>query len=150
MPFAFFVVRPGDSQAESELNDFVRSHRVLTVDRTLVESGGGGAWYLAVEFLDGEAKKDGGAKRSAPAIDYKEKLSEEVFGRFSQMRAIRKTMAAEDSVPVYALFSNAQLAEMAAHDLLSLALMKNVEGLGEKKMERYGETFLKLVLGNKS
>jgi superfamily II DNA helicase RecQ len=53
-------------------------------------------------------------------IDYREKLSPEDFDVFSKIREIRKQLAAADSVPVYTICTNEQLAQMVT-DILYFA-----------------------------
>ena len=46
-------------------------------------------------------------------IDYKEVLDEKTFALFSKLREKRKVLAEKDAVPVYSVFTNEQLAQMA-------------------------------------
>jgi superfamily II DNA helicase RecQ len=58
------------------------------------------------------------------------------------MREIRKRLAAEESLPAYAIFTDEELANLAKIEDLTLAKMKSVKGIGEKKIEKYGRSFL--------
>ena len=52
MPFRFFVIPIQDSgDAEAQLNGFLGSHRVLSVDRRWVEQGGQSFWSFCVDYL---------------------------------------------------------------------------------------------------
>ena len=67
-----------------EMNVFLRSKKIMQIERAFSESGA--AWSFCITYLEeGFTKSKGKAK-----IDYKEVLDAESFNRFSQMRVIRK------------------------------------------------------------
>ena len=68
----------GDVDAEEELNRFLRSHRVVSVQKQLVLEGGTAYWCFCVEYLLG-AKGTGEGAKGRSRVDYKEVLSEEDF-----------------------------------------------------------------------
>ena len=61
---------------------------------------------------------------------------------FDELRALRKRLADEQNVPAYVVFSDATLAEMAARRPATSAALLEVNGVGQAKLERYGEAFL--------
>ena len=61
------------------------------------------------------------------------------------LREKRREIARKDQVPPYIVFSDRTLAEMALLRPASLAAMKNVRGVGEMKLARYGEQFLSVI-----
>ena len=61
------------------------------------------------------------------------------------LRDKRLEIARRDAVPAYIVFSDRTLAEMALRRPLSLAAMAGVRGVGEMKLERYGEEFLAVI-----
>lgn len=63
-----------DGQAQEELNSFLRSKRVLAVEKVFVNNG----WSFCVEWLEG-GKAPATAKRGNPKVDYREILSVEDF-----------------------------------------------------------------------
>ena len=93
MQLRFFQIPVGgDDSASDELNRFLRTHRVLQVDRQLVSREGGASWAVCVEYLVGEAdeKKSRSSVSERKKIDYREVLSEEDFAVFARLRALRK------------------------------------------------------------
>ena len=48
-------------------------------------------------------------------------------------------------MPAYALFTNEQLAEMVKRRVSSLNAMKEIEGVGDARIEKYGAQFLALL-----
>ena len=61
------------------------------------------------------------------------------------LKALRFRLAQEAGVPAYVVFTNASLADMAAHRPLDMEEFLQVSGVGRVKAERYGEAFLKAI-----
>ena len=61
---------------------------------------------------------------------------------FDDLRALRKTLAIRDHVPPYMVFSDATLRDMCALHPQTLADMREVKGVGELKLQKYGQDFL--------
>jgi superfamily II DNA helicase RecQ len=110
----FFIIPVGDIEhSEVEVNRFLRSVRVVNMQRDFVDQGPNSFWSVAVEYLS--AAKSAGEKNrlKKSKIDYKQVLSPEDFALFAQLREWRKGEAAEIGVPVYTIFTNEQLAKIA-------------------------------------
>ncbi|SEH34369.1 HRDC domain-containing protein, partial [Selenomonas sp. KH1T6] len=67
-------------------------------------------------------------------------------GLFDKLRRLRKEIATREHVPPYVVFSDATLKDMCAVQPKTLDEMLEVKGIGEMKLERYGEEFLKCLL----
>jgi superfamily II DNA helicase RecQ len=135
--------------AEAEMNAFLRSHRVLTVKKEFVADGENSFWTFCVEFLESAPGGPGGASLSGrPKVDYKEVLKPEEFEVFSRLREWRKGVAEKEGVPVYVVFSNEQLAEMVRQRVASQEQLKQIEGVGEARVEKYGAAVLERLVFN--
>ena len=86
----------------------------------------------------------GGMGRSA-SIDYAQELPPDVFALFNALREMRKTLATNEGVKPFVVFTNAQLAEIARRWSESLAALRKVEGVGEARAERYGAAVLDVL-----
>ena len=64
---------------------------------------------------------------------------------FDALRGLRKRLADEQNVPAYVVFSDATLAEMAARRPGTSAELLEVNGVGQTKLERYGDAFLAVI-----
>ena len=64
---------------------------------------------------------------------------------FEALRARRRALAAEASVPPYVIFHDSTLREMAAAKPGSLQAMSQVSGVGAAKLERYGAAFVEVI-----
>jgi len=135
------------SEAEAEMNGFLRGHRVLAVQKEFVADGENSFWSVCVEYLDGTAAGTGGRTVGSrvPKVDYKEVLKPEEFELFSRLRDWRKAEAGKEGVPVYAVFTNEQLAQVVQKKINTKAGLKEIEGVGEARMEKYGEALVQLL-----
>lgn len=61
------------------------------------------------------------------------------------LRDKRKTIANEQGVPAYVVFHDATLMEMMQQEPESLSEMSQINGIGEAKLERYGQAFLDVI-----
>ena len=64
---------------------------------------------------------------------------------FDALRARRRDLAQEQSVPPYVIFHDSTLQAMAAEQPGTLDEMEVLPGIGAKKLERYGEIFLRVI-----
>ena len=90
MALRFFQIPArGCEQTETEVNGFLQSHRVLTVDRR--DAGENSFWAICVDYLDSSGRdstrKSGKGRQNQ--IDYREVLTPEEFVKFSALRDLR-------------------------------------------------------------
>jgi superfamily II DNA helicase RecQ len=140
----FSIPATGDAAAEEELNRFLRSHRAVSVQKELVKNGDTACWCFCVEYLLNSPLPEGkGGGRAR--VDYKEILSADDFAVFVRLRDARKELAAKEAIPVYAVCTNEQLAEMAKGRASSITELKKIDGFGDAKTDKYGEAFLAAI-----
>jgi len=136
---SFFVSPFGEKSVTDELNAFLRSHRIVNVEKRLIDGERGTGWVFLVEYGN-----DSGKNTSNPQqrVDYREVLNPAEYALFDKLRNARKTLAEKAGIPVYAVFTNDQLAAMVRKppktekDLLAMA------GIGEARVKQYGKAFL--------
>ncbi|WP_028955467.1 DNA helicase RecQ [Sulfitobacter sp. 20_GPM-1509m] len=80
-----------------------------------------------------------------PAV--KEMVSEEDAPLLSALKAQRRALAEAARVPAYVIFTDRTLIEMAENRPANLDAMAGISGVGAKKLERYGDTFLQVING---
>jgi len=76
--------------------------------------------------------------RSKSDLDYNEVL-------FEKLRALRKEIADEQGVPPFVIFGDRTLHEMSFYIPLREDSLSNLFGVGAKKLEAFGETFLSVI-----
>ena len=64
---------------------------------------------------------------------------------FEALRARRTSLAKQQGVPPYVVFHDKTLAEIAAFMPQDLQQFSQISGVGESKLEKYGEEFLEVV-----
>ncbi|GBU28019.1 ATP-dependent DNA helicase RecQ [Treponema sp. R8-4-B8] len=77
-------------------------------------------------------------KRQNPSADIDDVL-------FDKLKKLRREIAAKESVPVYMVFHDANLRDMCRKMPVSLVQFSNVNGVGKRKLEKYGEAFTELI-----
>ena len=106
---------------------------------------GRGCWSFCITYMLSSKPLEQHKQASSTKTDYKEILEPEIFEKFTQMRKIRKMIAESEAVPAYAVFTDAELSEMAKLPELSISTMEKIPGIGKKKIEKYGSVFLQEV-----
>ncbi len=134
--------------AEAEMNAFLRSHRMLAVKKEFVSDGENSFWTFCVEYLESSPAPQSPGQPGRPKVDYKELLKPEEFEVFSRLREWRKGVAEKEGVPVYVIFSNEQLAEMVRKKASSKTALKEIEGVGDSRIEKYGAAALERLVFN--
>ncbi|MFT6321398.1 MAG: superfamily II DNA helicase RecQ [Granulosicoccus sp.] len=143
MQIQIFTIPILDSSRDMEMmNRFLRGHRVLEVKQELVKTDGGGYWCFCIRYLEGGNLPITGSRKEK--VDYKEILDEKTFDIFSLLRIYRKEIAEKEGVPVYAVFTNAELAKIAELPELLPEQMKTIKGIGSNKLEKYGKPILEM------
>jgi superfamily II DNA helicase RecQ len=66
---------------------------------------------------------------------------------FDSLRALRKRLADERQVPAYVVFSDRTLQAMAVRKPRTPQEFLEVHGVGQKKLEEYGDVFLAQIRG---
>ena len=61
------------------------------------------------------------------------------------LKALRTRLAQVQKVPAYVVFSDRTLVELATHRPSSPRAMREIHGVGDTKLERYGTAFLEIV-----
>jgi superfamily II DNA helicase RecQ len=147
MPYHHFRVPVEGGAGEDAFNAFLATHRVLGMDRRFVEAGADSFWAYQLHVAgSGESSPPPGVPRK-PMVDYKEKLSEADYGFYLRLREWRKARAEAEGVDAFTIFTNAQLAAIVERRPGSAAALREIAGIGEGRVEKYGEAILKEVAG---
>jgi superfamily II DNA helicase RecQ len=157
----FAVPALNPEPAQSDLNQFLATERVLAMRREFIADGANSCWVFCVELAQGagplpDALKVPGSRAGAadPArgrggIDYKQVLSETDFALFAALRDLRKQLAMAEGVPVFAVFTNEQLAAIVTQHVHSKAEMGAIDGIGPARLDKYGDAVLACLQGQR-
>jgi superfamily II DNA helicase RecQ len=140
--YASFYVSPfGEKSVTDELNAFLRSHRIINVEKRLIDGERGTGWVFLIEYGN-----DGGKNAGSPSqrIDYREVLNPAEYALYDKLRNLRKEIADKSGIPVYAVFTNDQLAGMVKKPPKTAKDLLSISGIGEARVKQYGEAFINL------
>ncbi|HPO15649.1 MAG TPA: HRDC domain-containing protein [Candidatus Hydrogenedentes bacterium] len=149
----FAIPATGSTDLEEDLNRFLRSHKVITVQKTVEMIDGAPRWCFCVEYIEGASPSGAGTNAfsgKSKRVDYKEVLSENDFSVYARLREVRKELAAAEAVPVYTVCTNEHLAAMAVKRPESLSDLKEIDGFGEAKAAKYGKALLSVLNRNEA
>ncbi|MGD9209457.1 MAG: HRDC domain-containing protein [Desulfobacteraceae bacterium] len=143
MKYQFFVIPAQNPKtAQEELNRFCDGCRVVNMEKAFVANGDRSFWSVCVTWLEKEQGKQSSIKNR---VDYREVLSEKDFAIFVKLRNLRKSIAEQEGVPIYAVFTNEQLAVMVQKKVLTPTAFGAIGGIGKMRLEKYGEAFLNVL-----
>jgi ATP-dependent DNA helicase RecQ len=88
--------------------------------------------------------------RSPVKVKDKERIDDLADGRFDKelfeaLRGLRKRLADEEGKPPYIVFADTALKEMATRFPTDPESFFHISGVGEKKLQKYGDIFLKAI-----
>ncbi len=95
----------------------------------------------------GALRKGSAAKSGGVVVDA---LSADARGRFAVLKVWRTAQANSAGIPAYMIFSDATLRGIAEQAPTTNAQLLEVSGVGDAKLERYGESILTLLAGEHS
>lgn len=95
-----------------------------------------------VELVDAQEMEKQLEKSRAVSKPQELTLNEELF---EILRSVRSRLAREYGIPPYLIFSDATLKSMTGKQPGSKKEMLNVSGVGEHKLDKYGEDFLNVI-----
>jgi ATP-dependent DNA helicase RecQ len=72
-------------------------------------------------------------------------LSEDQSELYAALAQYRQKMAQEAALPAYCIFHNSTLQELARIQPLTTSEMRGVPGIGDTKLAKYGEGFLRII-----
>ena len=87
---------------------------------------------------EAEGESAGDSEPSRRMIEYDRAL-------FEKLRALRRRIASENAVPPYVVFGDATLQRMASYIPQSRESLLRISGVGEVKLEQYGDDFLSVI-----
>ncbi|TAJ24145.1 MAG: ATP-dependent DNA helicase RecQ, partial [Reyranella sp.] len=95
---------------------------------------------LRKDLSSGAAAKGSRRKAAAAAI-----VGDADTALLDALKALRTKLARAQNVPAYVVFSDRTLAELATHRPTTARAMREIHGIGDAKLERYGTAFLDVV-----
>ena len=94
---------------------------------------------------DLQAKAGAGSRRDRRTAAASAIASDADGALLDALKALRSKLAKSQNVPAYVVFSDRTLVELATHRPGSEAAMREIHGIGDTKLARYGTAFLDVV-----
>lgn len=139
-----------DGFDDEPLQAFMADKRIFSFNEQFFVKEGVPYWAVMLAYAPGGAGGDAPQPKTASKKDYRILLTEATTPVFNRLRDWRNERARKDGVPRYILFTNYQLAEIAAKSPDSLSALAAVEGVGKSRIEKYGRDVLGIVQAGRS
>ena len=120
--------------SEAEVNLFLRSHRILRVERHFMEHDGG-TWALLVEYQDEQPDIVSPVPKRNRRKDVTESMTDEQKLRYERFRTIRSDLSIKRGVPPYVIFTNEELATLACEPELNEETAKHIKGIAPSRLK---------------
>ena len=134
----FFTSPFGEDSACDELNRFLKSNRIINVEKRLIDGERGTGWLFLIEY--GNENRNT-VQNSSQKIDYREVLNEQEYALFDKLRQVRKELAEKQGIPVYAIFTNEHLAGMVKKHPVSFGDFLIAHSRFSQRNQRLGKKF---------
>ena len=85
------------------------------------------------------------SRRDKRAAEASAITSDDDAALLAALKTLRTKLAQTQKVPAYVVFSDRTLIELATHRPASLGAMREIHGVGDTKLERYGAAFLEVL-----
>lgn len=151
MPYKHFSVPVSHGEsAEDELNSFLSRHRIVVIDQQWHTQGDCAMWCYRVEYVNSRADEPpsngaGGKSSMKGRVDYRELLKPTQFVIYSKLRDLRSAIALSEGCPVYAVFTNAQLASMVTNCVSTRTQLESITGVGDSRKARFADRMLEIL-----
>lgn len=139
----FFVSPFREPSSHAELNNFLMSHRIINVEKRLIDGERGTGWIFLVEYSDNEGTKS--SYTMSAKIDWRDVLTPSQFAVYDLLRKKRKEIGEKTKIPLYGILSNEQLALMAQNPPKTKEEFLKIKGVNDQKYKQFGEQFLETI-----
>ena len=137
MQFKIFNIPIPESEiAIEEMNRFLRGNRIVAIEKEFINIRDVHYWSFCIQYIYAAVGLQNATQgERKEKIDYKNVLDGPTFEVFSKLRAYRKQIAENDAVPAYAVYTDAELAEIAKLETITPKRLLTINGIGEKRHE---------------
>lgn len=118
-----------------ELNRFCANKKILDRKIAFFQQGGNAYWSV---FLEYEVMLEPSDRETAG-------LTEAGRVCYEELRRWRKETAEKEGIPPFVIAKNSHLVEIVNKEIVTLETLKQINGFGKKKMEKYGNKITGIV-----
>ncbi len=132
--------REEDGFDAGPLEEFCAAHSVSGWTEHFFMRGGYPELVLVLQYEESrDRRRNGGGGPGRREGDPRRELAPPARVAYDRLRQWRSLRARQDGVPVYVVFSNRELAAIAAARPESKEALRAIEGIGKGKAEKYAE-----------
>lgn len=139
----FFISPFSEPASHAELNNFLKAHRIINVEKRLIDGERGTGWVFLVEYTDSDPSKSSYTMSSK--VDWRDVLNPSQFAVYDLLRKKRKEIGDKTKIPLYGILSNEQLALMAQNPPKTKEDFLKIKGINEAKYKQWGDIFIKEI-----
>lgn len=147
MAFEIFNIEIPNGRDELErLNRFIETHRVVSTQHQVVTRDNIPYVCFCLEYTNGLVSEP--TDKQQPREERKDAwttLTTEERTVFNQIRELRNSIAIQEHVKSFVVFTNDQLAEMVKQRVTTLEAMKEIPDIGKSRLEKYCPRMLELL-----
>ncbi len=149
MQFKFFSIPAASPEPnEGELNKFLRSHRVLNVDRHFQADKD--YWAVAVEYVDQPPTAEAPPQHRKEKTDVTIGMNDEEKARYEHFTEIRRQLSKANNIPAYLVFTNEELAKLAKVSELDASTVRTVKGIAPSRLKDFVHHFYVVTDGEEN
>ena len=97
----FFISPFSEPSSSAELNNFLKSHRIINVEKRLIDGERGTGWVFLVEYTESEDGKS--AYTMSSKVDWRDVLNPSQFAVYDLLRKTRKEIGDKTKIPLYGI-----------------------------------------------
>ena len=95
----FFISPFSEPSSSAELNNFLKSHRIINVEKRLIDGEHGTGRVFLVEYTESEGGKS--AYTMSSKVDWRDVLNPSQFAVYDLLRKTRKEIGDKTKIPLY-------------------------------------------------
>lgn len=129
---------------DAALIDFGDRNEVFSVTEQFFQHHGLPYWAILLTYRERKncvIDSSGEDRR----IDWRSRLGDEEKACFDALRKWRSQRAKEEGIPPYLICTNRQTAQIVASKPSTLAMLSEIPGIGEAKLQKYGQAILEII-----
>ena len=132
---------------DGAMQTFLQDKTVLSVQEHFFIHDQLPSWALLVTYRDNLARPAEGEPVAAVDVqpDGRAEVSKEDQPLFEALRSWRNERSKREAKPAYVLLTNRQLADVARLRPSTLEMLRQVQGIGDGKLQAFGEELVALV-----
>lgn len=144
----------GGEGEQEQMNRFLRSVRVVETRKELVTVDMGCFWTFCITFLPlyggkpTDERKNSREETAKKREQLEASMSEDERARFSLLCNVRTSIAHEESVPAFAVFTNKELAEAAKFPFEVFQEANPPAGVDKKRWKLYAQRLFEALAGD--